>query len=682
MLRNNFVFFLLFAIFLLSSCSLNNSSSINSSDSSLYSNKSPAINDSSLVNDSFVVNNSKDRVVSVINNTNVSFNSSFFNNSVNSSVSFLYGAVKLLPPYNNKIYFGAFPDFSGTEDFVNEDSIIDFESLAGRRLAWAYFSQNWFNGIVYPEKAVHTIASLGVIPFIRLMPRSSADEYVSEKKFTLKSIINGVFDPELRRWALDSKADFEKTRVPLLVDFGVEMNGDWFPWSGSMNGAGIKDSYGDPDYPDGPELYRDAYRHIIDLFRSLNVSHITWFFHPDIISNPSVWWNKPMFYYPGDDYIDWVGVSVYGPLTPDDDPILFSNKLAQNIDDFLEITRNKPLALLEFGVTDNHPSVSKASWLQDAFKTILGRGLINFSAVSYWNENWEDDDGLFATLRIDSSPLALSTFKSFITNPSFTSNLVFSNLDVSVVLKNLSSLRASKPENISWYHPKPGIKWFWQLSGTLRTDYDVDLYDVDLEETSKETIDYLHNKGIRVICYFNAGAYEPYRSDSADFPKEVLGKTMDGWDDEKWLDIASFDKFASIMRKRLDLAVNKGCDGVEPDNINSFEQDTGFPISYDDQLKYNKWLAREAHKRGLAIALKNDGSQVHDLVDDFDFAIVEECFEYDECSPFSEFINHGKAVLGVEYELSPREFCDKAKKMRFSWFKADYDLDGGMISCD
>ena len=208
------------------------------------------------------------------------------------------------------------------------------------------------------------------------------------------------------------------------------------------------------------------------------------------------------------------------------------------------------------------------------------------------------------------------------------------------------------------------------------------MYDIDLENTSKKIIENLHKRNIKVICYFNAGAYEPYRIDSDNFPTEVLGNIMNGWEDEKWLDIAHYKKFAHIMQKRLDMAVEKKCDGVEPDNISGYQENTGFHLTYENQLQYNKWLANEAHKRGLAIALKNDGEQVIDLVNDFDFAIVEECFKYNECDPYKKFTQKNKAVLGVEYELDIKDFCKEAINMNFSWLKMNLNLDGSRTDCN
>lgn len=233
----------------------------------------------------------------------------------------------------------------------------------------------------------------------------------------------------------------------------------------------------------------------------------------------------------------------------------------------------------------------------------------------------------------------------------------------------------------SWYKPKPGISWQWQLAGTINTSYDVDLYDVDLVDTPQTKIDTIHNKGAKVICYFSAGTWEDYRDDADEFPEEIIGTTLEDWPDEKWLDVSNYDQFSDIMEARLDLAVEKGCDGVEPDNVDGYQNESGFDLTAADQLKYNKWLASEAHSRGLSIGLKNDLDQVSSLVSYFDFAVNEQCFEYEECDLLKPFTTANKAVLGVEYEMEKDEFCDEANDMNFSWLKMEYDLDGGRDSC-
>ncbi len=134
-----------------------------------------------------------------------------------------------------------------------------------------------------------------------------------------------------------------------------------------------------------------------------------------------------------------------------------------------------------------------------------------------------------------------------------------------------------------WYKPKPMTSWHWQLQGTINTAYDVEMYDIDLEETSPDVIDQLHAQDKKVICYFSAGTYEPFRSDAGLFVPKTRGKTVEGWEEEQWLDIAHFDGFTSIMTDRLDTAVDKKCDGVEPDNVQAYLEDTGFALTYNDQ---------------------------------------------------------------------------------------------------
>ncbi len=339
----------------------------------------------------------------------------------------VYAKTKLIEPTANSIYFSAFPDFGGPEDDVTTSRITDFEGLAGKDITWAEFSLNWLNGIVYPQDSIHTIHNQGVFPLLRLMPRSDFDEGHQETVYSLQKIIDGEFDVQLHQMAQDAKAD----GIPFGVDFAVEPTGDWFGWSGTFNGGGTTDQYGDPSYPDGPERWRDAYRHIIDIFRAENVTHVTWFFHPDIQREPDEEWNSPKYYYPGDDYIDWIGISIYGAQIPvaSEDWVLFSELLTDQHQLITEISNQKPFCVLEFGVTDDYPSESKSDWLSNAFATILDNPYIDFKAINYWHENWENEDtgNPETKLRIDSSPGVLNTFRSLISNSRFISSARLSN---------------------------------------------------------------------------------------------------------------------------------------------------------------------------------------------------------------------------------------------------------------
>lgn len=199
-----------------------------------------------------------------------------------------------------------------------------------------------------------------------------------------------------------------------------------------------------------------------------------------------------------------------------------------------------------------------------------------------------------------------------------------------------------------WYRPAPDVTWQWQIDGTINPSYDVALYDVDLFDAPDGVLQALRGRGVRVLCYFSAGTYEPGRSDAASIPESARGRQLADWPNERWLDIRDARVFA-LMRSRLERAVARGCDAVEPDNVDGFTNDTGFPLSASDQLAFNRNLANEAHRLGLGIALKNDGDQAAELVDYYDLELNEECHEYDECEQLQPFVARGKPVLNVEY---------------------------------
>lgn len=193
-----------------------------------------------------------------------------------------------------------------------------------------------------------------------------------------------------------------------------------------------------------------------------------------------------------------------------------------------------------------------------------------------------------------------------------------------------------------------GDTWHWQLSGPLNMGHAVAIYDIDLFDTPASSIAALRAAGRRVVCYFSAGSAENWRPDHAGFAAADLGNPLAGWPGERWLDTRSA-KVREIMKSRLDLAASKGCDGVEPDNVDGYTNNPGFALTAATQLDYNRFLADQAHARGLAIGLKNDVDQLAELEPHFDFAVNEQCFEYNECAGYAVFTARGKPVLNAEY---------------------------------
>jgi hypothetical protein len=233
------------------------------------------------------------------------------------------------------------------------------------------------------------------------------------------------------------------------------------------------------------------------------------------------------------------------------------------------------------------------------------------------------------------------------------------------------------------WRPGPGTTWQWQLNDPpIDRSIEAEMYDIDLFDTDAATVAALHAEGRTVICYVNAGGWEDWRPDAGRFPDTVIGENLDGWEGERWLDIRRLEVLAPIMEARIDPCRSKGFDGIEPDNVDGFLNDTGFPLTYDDQLRYNIFLADAAHERGLSIGLKNDMDQISNLLSFFDWALNEQCFEYQECDTLLPFIEAGKAVFNAEYSLETGEFCAEARELGFNSIKKNLDLDAWIESCD
>ncbi|MFG2721774.1 endo alpha-1,4 polygalactosaminidase [Streptomyces sp. NPDC048416] len=237
-----------------------------------------------------------------------------------------------------------------------------------------------------------------------------------------------------------------------------------------------------------------------------------------------------------------------------------------------------------------------------------------------------------------------------------------------------ASPSGSGPAKAKIWQPRPGTAWQWQLNGHVDEGPDVPVYDIDGFENTAADVAALHSRGRKAICYINAGAWENFRPDKEAFPNEVRGEN-NGWDGERWLDIRRIDVLRPLMERRFDMCKEKGFDGVEPDLMDGYLNKTGFPLTAADQLAYNRMLSGLAHARGLAVGLKNDLQQIPDLVGAFDFAVNEQCAQYDECALLTPFVKADKAVFHVEYELPAKDFCAESDKLGLSSMRKNLKLD-------
>jgi hypothetical protein len=230
---------------------------------------------------------------------------------------------------------------------------------------------------------------------------------------------------------------------------------------------------------------------------------------------------------------------------------------------------------------------------------------------------------------------------------------------------------------------RPAVRDTWQVQFSGRIDLAVhaDVFDLDLFDTPPSSVAALHARGRRVVCYVNAGAWEQWRPDAGRYPRSLLGRELEGWPGERWLDIRRIDLLAPVLHARMDACRRKGFDGVEFDNVDGYANRTGFPLTPAHQLRFDRWLAAEARSRGLAVGLKNDLEQVRELEPSFDFAINESCWTWRECELLRPFRQAGKAVLVIEYAATRAEFCPTVKALGYVGMRKRLALDAWRAPC-
>ena len=300
-------------------------------------------------------------------------------------------------------YTGAYIDFGESEDDVTYEQIEAFEKAIGKHQAIIASSSYWGEQ-TFPTYNLEIIVRHNSIPLVYWSPwdRPYQQDHGPDR-FSLDAIVAGKWDAYIDDWARQAK-EFGR---PLFVAWGLEMNGTWFPWSGYFYGAGRELS---KDVFAGPELFKKAYRHVVDRVRAAGANNIIWVFHVNNYSYPVEDWNDFKEYYPGDDYVDWLGMSAYGKQFRHDPWISATDAMTYAYDDLCSIHPSKPVMLAEWGIGEFPTAGDKAAWITEAFQTMKGR-FPRLKAAVYWNERWQNDDGTYSNLRVTSSQKALDAYR-------------------------------------------------------------------------------------------------------------------------------------------------------------------------------------------------------------------------------------------------------------------------------
>lgn len=236
----------------------------------------------------------------------------------------------------------------------------------------------------------------------------------------------------------------------------------------------------------------------------------------------------------------------------------------------------------------------------------------------------------------------------------------------------------------TWANP-PKSDWEIRYAGALiPDDMLVSSVNVDLEDYTAAKIGTLKANGKYVVCYFSAGSYESWRSDAGEFDTATKGNNMAGWAGERWVDVRALADLMPIMNARMDMAVTKGCDAVDPDNMDSYDpqNNSGFPHALADNQAYFNALKASAHSRGLAIGLKNALLLIPNVTPDY--YVNEQCLEYAECSAYATPIRNGAVVFNVEYNLKGRtiqQLCNIQNAAGILTLKKTLALNATRTSC-
>jgi hypothetical protein len=301
-------------------------------------------------------------------------------------------------------YNGAYIEFGEYEDDVTLEKINAFADLVGKHQAIVAFSNFWGRGH-FPGQQAQIIVNSGAIPLIFWNPWDKREDK-RQTAFDLDRIAAGQWDAYLDTWAREAHT-FGK---PILVAWGLEMNGDWFPWSGVFHGAGNAIPGITPTRHQGPEAFKRAYRHVVDRVRRAGALNVSWLFHANNASFPNQPWNRMAAYYPGTDYVDWLAMSAYGKQFTGEYWLSVNQSIAIPYEELAAIDQSKPVLLAEWGIGEFPKQGNKGAWIQEAFAT-MERRLPRLKGAVFWHERWQNPDLTYSNLHANSSLDALLAYR-------------------------------------------------------------------------------------------------------------------------------------------------------------------------------------------------------------------------------------------------------------------------------
>jgi hypothetical protein len=303
---------------------------------------------------------------------------------------------------------GMYPE-NGNETLPGGDQqeINDFEKILNHKIGSVVWFPTWDDE--FPTKAVQQLHNRGIIPhltwelFWPLADPNNTRPTGPNGYEGFNEVLNGTYDDYIDRFARDAKAFNER----VLIRFLHEFNGNWYVWSGNKNG----------NVNGGPEKVVAVWKYVVDRFKKIGADNVKWLWVPHgpstDLSTES--WNQVSNYWPGDAYVDWIGLDGYN-FYPQDPwggvrPLRDFDNCFRALYDSCAVLGKQPMMIAEFGTGEfQSENFDKAAWVTDAFSKIK-TDYPRVKIFTWFNINKELD------WRINSSPESLNAFRKAMEDP-------------------------------------------------------------------------------------------------------------------------------------------------------------------------------------------------------------------------------------------------------------------------